>query len=73
MPRRRGNHTPPTPQGDSRRLKPPGRFPLRTKVSEFPTYRAIFMSGHDALMLGLLLLPGLALSIAIMGTFAAGG
>jgi hypothetical protein len=31
------------------------------------------MSGHDALMLGLLLLPGLALSIAIMGTFAAGG
>ncbi len=31
------------------------------------------MSSHDALMLGLLLLPGLALSIAIMGTFAAGG
>ena len=44
MPRRRGNHTPPTPQGDSRRLKPPGRFPLRTKVSEFPTYRATFMN-----------------------------
>ena len=46
---------------------------IRSKDSEFPTYRAIFMSGHDALMLGLLLLPGLALSIAIMGTFAAGG
>ena len=24
---------------DSRRLKPPGRFPLGTKVAEFPTYR----------------------------------
>jgi hypothetical protein len=31
------------------------------------------MSSHDALMLGLLLLPGLALSIAVMGAFAAGG
>ena len=36
-------------------------------------YKEEVMSGHDALMLGLLLLPGLALSIAIMGTFAAGG
>ena len=24
---------------DSRRLKSPGRFPLRTEVAEFPTYR----------------------------------
>jgi hypothetical protein len=31
------------------------------------------MSSHDALMLVLLLLPGLALSIAVMGSFAAGG
>jgi hypothetical protein len=31
------------------------------------------MSAHDALMLGLLLLPGLALSIAVMSAFAAGG
>lgn len=31
------------------------------------------MSGHDALMLGLLLFPGWALSIAIIGAFAAGG
>lgn len=36
-------------------------------------YQEKVMSSHDALMLGLLLLPGLALSIAIMGTFAAGG
>lgn len=36
-------------------------------------YQEKVMSGHDALMLGLLLLPGLALSIAIMGAFAAGG
>ncbi|WP_333136384.1 hypothetical protein [Microcoleus sp. Pol11C2] len=36
-------------------------------------YKEKVMSGHDALMLGLLLLPGLALSIAIMGAFAAGG
>jgi hypothetical protein len=36
-------------------------------------YQENVMSGHDALMLGLLLLPGLALSIAIMGAFAAGG
>ena len=28
---------------DSRRLKPPGRFPLGTKVAEFPTYRISFM------------------------------
>ena len=31
------------------------------------------MIGHDALMLGMLLLPGLALSIAVLGAFAAGG
>lgn len=31
------------------------------------------MTAHDALMLGLLLLPGLALSIAVMSAFAAGG
>lgn len=31
------------------------------------------MNSHDLLMLGILLLPGLALSIAIMATFAAGG
>ncbi|AFZ21669.1 hypothetical protein Mic7113_6072 [Allocoleopsis franciscana PCC 7113] len=31
------------------------------------------MSLHDALMLGLLLSPGLLLSIVIMLTFAAGG
>jgi hypothetical protein len=31
------------------------------------------MTGHDLLMLGLLLFPGLALSIAIMAAFAAGG
>lgn len=31
------------------------------------------MTSHELLMLGLLLLPGLALSIAIMATFAAGG
>ncbi|EGK83723.1 hypothetical protein [Microcoleus vaginatus] len=36
-------------------------------------YQEKVMSGHDALMLGLLLLPGLALSIAILGAFAAGG
>ena len=36
-------------------------------------YEEKVMSGHDALTLGLLLLPGLALSIAIMGAFAAGG
>lgn len=36
-------------------------------------YKEEVMSGHDALMLGLLLLPGLALSIAIIGAFAAGG
>ena len=27
---------------DSRRLKPPGRFPLGTKVAEFPTYHISF-------------------------------
>jgi hypothetical protein len=31
------------------------------------------MNSHDLLMLGILLLPGLALSFAIMATFAAGG
>lgn len=31
------------------------------------------MTGHEMLMLGILLLPGLALSIIILGTFAAGG
>lgn len=31
------------------------------------------MSSHELLMLGLLLLPGLALSIAVMSAFAAGG
>lgn len=31
------------------------------------------MSSQEVLMLGLLLLPGLALSIAIMAAFAAGG
>jgi hypothetical protein len=31
------------------------------------------MSSHDLLMLGMLLFPGLALSIAIMAAFAAGG
>ena len=36
-------------------------------------YKEKVMSAHDALMLGLLLLPGLALSIAVMTTFAAGG
>jgi hypothetical protein len=36
-------------------------------------YKEKMMSGHDALMLGLLLLPGLGLSIAIMASFAAGG
>lgn len=31
------------------------------------------MNTHDLIMLAVLLLPGLALSIAIMATFAAGG
>lgn len=31
------------------------------------------MNSHEVLMLGILLLPGLALSIAILGAFAAGG
>ncbi|BDT16150.1 hypothetical protein N39L_58730 [Limnospira platensis NIES-39] len=31
------------------------------------------MTEHEMLMLGILLLPGLALSIIILGTFAAGG
>jgi len=31
------------------------------------------MNEHEVLMLGLLLLPGLALSVAILGAFAAGG
>jgi hypothetical protein len=30
-------------KSDSRRLKPPGRFPLSTKVTEFPTYRVVYM------------------------------
>ncbi len=28
---------------DSRRLKSPSRFPVRTEVAEFPTYRRFFM------------------------------
>lgn len=31
------------------------------------------MSSHELLMLGILLLPGMALSILILGSFAAGG
>ncbi|MEY3868214.1 MAG: hypothetical protein RLZZ338_2105 [Cyanobacteriota bacterium] len=31
------------------------------------------MTSHELLMLGVLLFPGLAISIAIMATFAAGG
>jgi len=31
------------------------------------------MTGHELLLLGVLLLPGMALSILIIGTFAAGG
>lgn len=31
------------------------------------------MTSHDLLMLGVLLLPGLAISIAVMATFAGGG
>lgn len=31
------------------------------------------MNTHDLIMLGVLLFPGLALSIAIMAAFAAGG
>lgn len=31
------------------------------------------MTGHEVLMLALLLVPGMALSIIILGTFAAGG
>lgn len=31
------------------------------------------MTEHEMLMLAILLLPGLALSIIILGTFAAGG
>ena len=32
---------------DSRRLKSPSRFPLRTEVAEFPTYRVFFMKAAE--------------------------
>ncbi|WP_445305747.1 ferredoxin-thioredoxin reductase variable chain, partial [Microcoleus sp. T2B6] len=47
IPHRRGNHTSPTPQGDSRRLKPPSRFPLRAEATEFPIYRMFLMKVGD--------------------------
>ncbi len=31
------------------------------------------MTGHELLILGILLFPGMALSILVLGTFAAGG